>query len=614
MDKLEALRRYFGYDSFRSGQEALVDALLGSRDVLGVMPTGAGKSLCYQLPAILQPGTALVVSPLISLMQDQVRALGEAGVHAAYLNSALTEGQYTRALQNAAQGCYKLVYVAPERLLTPRFLQFAQRAPLSLLAVDEAHCVSQWGQDFRPAYLQIGDFLQALPQRPPVAAFTATATDQVRADIVRLLALQDPLCRVTGFDRPNLRFELRHPKDKRAELLSLLRGFTGESGIVYCATRKAVEEVCGCLLENGFSAAPYHAGLSKQQRQQHQEDFLYSRVQIMVATNAFGMGIDKPDVRYVVHYNMPKDVESYYQEAGRAGRDGAPAQCVLLYSPLDVHTAEFLIEHERESDTLEPQVRAQVQALDRARLRQMVNYSTSKRCLRHFLLSYFGEQAPAHCGNCSNCDPAGEVDITVDAQKILCCVKRTGERYGLSLITGILRGARTQRILELGLERHRCWGLLRGMRAEQIRERIQWLTELQCLSVSDGTYPVLSLGPAAPGVLFHGEKVRMRVADGAAAKSTRKDRRYALQGDEAAQALYERLRALRDHLARSKGVPSYVIFGEESLRAMALSKPATPQALLAVYGVGQYKLEHYGDQFLSCIAAYQAQQANGQTG
>ena len=404
MTKEEALKTYFGYDAFRGGQEPVIDTLLSGRDALAIMPTGAGKSVCYQVPALLLPGITLVISPLVSLMRDQVTQLVQMGVPAAFLNSSLTFRQYLLALSRAKEGRYKIIYVAPERLETEGFLDFACHADISLVAVDEAHCISQWGQDFRPSYLHIPAFLEKLGRRPPLGAFTATATPEVREDIEKLLGLRDPLRVTTGFDRKNLYFEVQEPADKRSALLELVRSRPDKCGIVYCSTRKTVEEVCGLLQEAGVSATRYHAGLEPEERQRNQEDFLYDRARVMVATNAFGMGIDKSDVRYVIHYNMPKDLESYYQEAGRAGRDGQPARCTLLYSGTDVRTIRFFIDKEREADNgLPADVKAEAARKAEERLKYMTFYSTTQHCLRGFLLQYFGEAAPKKCGNCSCC-------------------------------------------------------------------------------------------------------------------------------------------------------------------------------------------------------------------
>lgn len=403
MEKLQALKTYFGHDAFRPGQEEMIDALLAGRDALGVMPTGAGKSMCYQIPALMKHGITLVISPLISLMKDQVAALKSAGIPAAYINSSLTPRQMDLAMERATALAYKIIYVAPERLEAPSFLTFVRNAPIALVAVDEAHCVSQWGQDFRPNYLKIADFLDSLPQRPPVGAFTATATARVKDDIIRLLRLRDPVCVTTGFDRPNLFFEVERPKHKYAALEAILRGKQGQSGIVYCATRKTVEDVCSKLAMAGFSVSRYHAGLSDEERRANQEDFQYDRVAVMIATNAFGMGIDKSNVSFVIHYNMPRSMEAYYQEAGRAGRDGSDAECILFYSGQDIITGRWMIEHAEPNPELTPQEQASIRRQDYQRLQQMISYCNDSVCLRGSILRYFGQQATEHCGNCSLC-------------------------------------------------------------------------------------------------------------------------------------------------------------------------------------------------------------------
>lgn len=403
MDKLETLKYYFGHNTFRPGQETLVDALLDHRDALGIMPTGAGKSMCYQIPALMTPGIALVISPLISLMKDQVMGLIASGVPAAYLNSSLTPKQLDLATERACQGAYRIIYVAPERLDTLSFRRFAMQAPITLIAVDEAHCVSQWGQDFRPSYLKIADFIESLPKRPPVGAFTATATSKVRSDIIRLLRLQHPVEASTGFDRPNLFFDVLHPKDKEAALKDLLRKRKNQSGIIYCATRRNVEEVAAKLEKAGYQVGTYHAGMSDQYRQENQEAFQEDRIQIMVATNAFGMGIDKSNVNYVIHYNMPRSMEAYYQEAGRAGRDGSKADCILLYSGADIFTAKWMIDHTEPNEALTAEERQAVRQEDLRRMEDMITYCTGGKCLRSYILHYFGENVPDTCTTCGNC-------------------------------------------------------------------------------------------------------------------------------------------------------------------------------------------------------------------
>ena len=598
MTKEEALKTYFGYDAFRGGQEAVIDALLSGRDVMAVMPTGAGKSVCYQVPALLLPGITIVVSPLVSLMRDQVTALVQMGVPAAYLNSSLTFRQYLLALDRAKAGRYKIIYVAPERLETEGFRSFAETADISLVAVDEAHCISQWGQDFRPSYLNIPAFVNALPKRPPVGAFTATATPDVRSDILKLLELRSPLSVTTGFDRANLYFEVRQPSGKRAALLELVRSRPGKCGIVYCATRKTVEEVCDFLREEGIAATRYHAGLEPEERLQNQEDFLYDRAAVMVATNAFGMGIDKSDVRYVIHYNMPKDMESYYQEAGRAGRDGAPSSCILLYSGQDVRTAQFLIEHSEPREELDAVTAAQLRERDRERLRQMEGYCRTRRCLRQYILQYFGESAPDYCGTCYNClHNFEEVDISREAKLIVRCISETGQCFGAGVIAETLCGAVTDKVRKYHMDRESTYGALRELTQAEVRERIRCLMEEGVLEASSGPYPVLRLTEKAEDVVYGAAPLLMR--------SDRKEQPAVrpvpteLEGEDA--ELFRRLRALRAKAARFQGIPAYMVFSDKTLREMAVRRPATMAQLRAVGGVGSAKAERYGRQFLEEI-------------
>ena len=612
MDKKSLLKRHFGHENFRRGQEELIDALLSGHDVLGVMPTGAGKSVCYQLPALLLPGLTVVVSPLISLMKDQVAALTQAGLPAAYLNSSLTPAQQQEALRRAAAGAYRLIYVAPERLTSPAFLRFARSAEISLVAVDEAHCVSQWGQDFRPSYLDIAGFVAGLPRRPAVGAFTATATDKVKADIGTLLGLRAPLCVTTGFDRPNLFFEVARPKSKIAYLRAFLARQRGQSGIVYCATRKGVETVCEQLMGAGIAATRYHAGLSDEERRKNQDDFVYDRVQVMVATNAFGMGIDKSNVSFVVHYNMPKNIESYYQEAGRAGRDGAGARCVLLFSPNDVRTARFLIENGEENQALTPEVRARVREQDLERLERMVGYCKTTKCLRAYLLGYFGEEAPAHCGRCGNC--AGEMeerDITLEAQKILSGVARVEKKYrsglGITAVMQMLRGSREQRILRLGLDKLPTYGVMADVDRIRLRAEIDYLLEEGYLILQGEEYPVLRLTERASEVLFHGRRVTLRQRRPTAAERTASARKGAkAMPGPVDDELFQALRALRFQLAQKESVPAYVVFSNATLADMAARRPATPEEFLQVSGVGEAKARKYAKPFLAEIAAWRA--------
>lgn len=610
MDKLDALRRYFGYEAFRPGQEGVVDALCSGRDALCVMPTGAGKSLCYQIPALLLHGVTLVVSPLISLMKDQVAALNEAGVRAAYLNSSLTPGQYRRALDNAAQGMYKIIYVAPERLETPEFRMNCARMEIPLVAVDEAHCVSQWGQDFRPSYLRIREFIAGLPVRPAVGAFTATATEQVREDIGKLLELRTPYRITTGFDRPNLRFEVRAPKDKNQELLGLMQRFRNRCGIVYCATRKGVEEVCDVLNVHGYAATRYHAGLADEERRKNQDDFLYDRATVMAATNAFGMGIDKSNVGFVIHYNMPKNLEGYYQEAGRAGRDGSPADCILLYARQDVRTNQFLIDHEADNPELSAEQADAVRENQRRALRSMTDYCTTSECLRATILQYFGEKACSACGNCSNCEGEfDEVDVTREAHSILQCVSELRQRFGKTVVLDVLRGGKGERICRLGLDKTGCYGALRGAEEAQLRAVLDELLRTGVLATDDGEYPVLRLGKNAAAVLYENARVTMKVKRRQAKHQEEKlpnmleKRRSTAQVPED-DPLLAALKALRRRLADAKHQPAFVVFTDATLRDMCAKKPMTKQEMLLVSGVGERKLAQYGKAFLEEIKKF----------
>lgn len=609
MEKLEALKHYFGYDAFRPGQEELIDRLLTGCDVLGVMPTGAGKSLCFQLPALLLGGVTLVVSPLISLMKDQVNSLTQAGISAAYLNSSLTPAQYAAAMRNARRGQYRIIYVAPERLMTEDFLSFAQSTQISLVTVDEAHCVSQWGQDFRPQYLRVAEFIGALPHRPPVGAFTATATARVREDILQKLQLQTPFTLVTGFDRPNLRYAVEQPRDKFAALTEFLRAGGEKAGIVYCATRKTVEEVCERLNGAGFSARRYHAGLPDEERRGSQDDFLYDRCRVMVATNAFGMGIDKSNVSFVVHYNMPKNMESYYQEAGRAGRDGSPADCLLLYSGQDIILNRWLIDHTEENSEMGEEERRAFRRNERDLLNKMALYCQTGDCLRRYILAYFGENAPESCGNCGNCDGGAVLtDITVEAQKVLSCVKRAGERYGALTIAETLHGAESEKLKHAGLDQLTTHGIMSDTPIAELRRLITGLVQQRYLVTQGDDYPVLALGPRAEDVLFRGARVSMRTRPQRPAEERRRSSRRAAQTGYAPHpALLERLKKLRAELAAKQSVPAYVIFTDASLTDMCRQLPADSREFLQVSGVGEAKLKRYGEAFLREIETFVAQ-------
>lgn len=601
-DKYGVLKEYFGHDSFREGQDRITDSLLGGRDVLGIMPTGAGKSICYQVPALMFEGVTVVVSPLISLMKDQVSALVQSGVAAAYINSSLTHAQYLKVLQNTKNGKYKIIYVAPERLCAPAFLEICRSLSISMVAVDEAHCVSQWGQDFRPSYLKIPDFIESLPSRPVVGAFTATATGTVREDIKNLLKLRAPLVVATGFDRPNLFFSVMHPNKKSIALMKLIKERKGESGIVYCSTRKAVEEVCELLNKNGFTATRYHAGLDEDERRLNQDDFVYDRAPIMVATNAFGMGIDKSNVSFVIHYNMPKNMESYYQEAGRAGRDGRNADCILLYSSKDVRTNQFLINNSEPNPDLTEDEQEEVRRRDRERLKKMTFYCTTHKCLRKFILEYFGDKSPERCCKCSNCLSNHEnTDITVDAQKIMSCVARTGQRYGKKVICDVLRGSKNERLISAGLSRQSTYGIMADCTEKRLRDIIEYLCENGYMTAEGDEYPILRLTPKSRGVLTGSETLRMMLEipqkkEASSAKSA--------SIPPADEKLLAALKELRRSLAMRQSVPAYVVFSDATLMDMCRIKPKTRDEFMEVSGVGQRKAIRYGEVFLATIAEF----------
>lgn len=601
-DKLSVLKEYFGHDSFREGQDRITDSLLGGRDVLGIMPTGTGKSICYQVPALMFDGITIVVSPLISLMKDQVSALVQSGVAAAYINSSLTHAQYLKVLQNTESGKYKIIYVAPERLCAPAFLGICRNLNISMVAVDEAHCVSQWGQDFRPSYLKIPDFIDALNSRPVVGAFTATATGAVRDDIKTLLRLVSPLVVTTGFDRPNLFFSVMQPKNKSIELMKLIKERKNESGIVYCSTRKAVEEVCELLQKNGFAATRYHAGLDENERRRNQDDFVYDRAAIMVATNAFGMGIDKSNVSFVIHYNMPKNMESYYQEAGRAGRDGRSADCILLYSAKDVRTNQFLINNSEPNPDLTEDEQEEVRRRDRERLKQMTFYCTTHKCLRKFILEYFGDKGPERCEKCSNCLSNHEnTDITVDAQKIMSCVARTGQRYGKKVICDVLRGSKNERLISAGLSRQSTYGIMADCPEKRLRDIIGHLCENGYMTAEGDEYPILRLTSKSRGVLTGSETLRMMLEIPQKKKASSAKSAALSPADE---KLLIALKELRRSLAMRQSVPAYVVFSDATLVDMCRLKPKTQEEFMEVSGVGQAKSQRYGEVFLAVIAEF----------
>lgn len=598
-DKLSVLKDYFGHDSFRDGQEQIVDALLDGRDALCIMPTGAGKSMCYQIPALLFDGVTIVVSPLISLMKDQVGSLVQSGVPAAYINSSLSYPQFLRVLSNVEHGKYKIIYVAPERLLTDGFLDTCKKIKISMVAVDEAHCASQWGQDFRPSYLKIISFVESLANPPIVGAFTATATNDVKEDIKKILRLENPFEITTGFDRPNLFFGVIKSSSKDEKLIDLIRERGDRSGIVYCATRKNVESVCELLCDNGFSAARYHAGLDEYERRKNQEDFVFDRKNIMVATNAFGMGIDKSNVTYVIHYNMPKNIESYYQEAGRAGRDGGEADCILLYSPKDVRLNRFMIENSEGNDELTIEENEQIRERDFERLKYMTFYSTINDCLRGFILRYFGGEKKAYCGKCSNCLSVHKlVDVTIDAQKIMSCIARTGQRYGKTVICDVLKGSKSEKILKAELNNQSTYGIMKEVTARHIFGTIDFLAEKEYIS-SDNETEVLKLLPKSRDVLFGRERLVMKKVENSEKVVKTHRPEVPVNSD-----LLDALKALRKGIASKKSVPAYVIFTDATLIDMCKKCPETPDEMLEVSGVGRTKLDKFGKQFLEEIAKF----------
>ena len=613
MNKFDVLKKYFGYSEFREGQETLIDGILSGRDVLGIMPTGAGKSICYQVPALLLSGITIVISPLISLMKDQVQALNQAGVHAAYINSSLSESQISKALRLAAAGQYKIIYVAPERLETYEFLSFAKDAEISMLTVDEAHCISQWGQDFRPSYLKIVQFIKQLEKRPIISAFTATATENVKEDILCVLGLAEPEILVTGFDRKNLYFAVETPKKKDTYVINYVKEHASESGIIYCATRKNVDKVYEKLYEEGIPVTKYHAGLSGEERRQNQEDFIYDNNPVMVATNAFGMGIDKSNVRYVLHYNMPQSLENYYQEAGRAGRDGEKAECILLYSPQDVVVNRFLLDSKEQNAEYTAEENDAVRARDEERLRLMTYYCVTTGCLRTYILHYFGEKASSHCGNCLNCiREYVETDVTEAARSIISCVEEVRGRYGINVIAGMLAGDERAKLREYGLFSYQTYGILKPMKEAEIKEIIQQLVIENILFQTNDKYALLKMGEGAKNVMEGDMRVITKKVKedpkkeelSAAKKGTGAKKRRSDILNSRGLELFEQLRELRTTIAKEENMPPYIIFADKTLIDMCVRVPMDKKEMLKVTGVGENKFERYGERFLAVIEEY----------
>ena len=608
VNALETLKTYFGYDTFREGQEKIVEAILTNRDVLAIMPTGAGKSICYQIPALILPGITLVISPLISLMQDQVKALNDAGIHAAFINSSLTENQISKALYLAASGRYKIIYVAPERLENYEFLEFARNVEISMVTVDEAHCISQWGQDFRPSYLKIVEFIKNLPKRPIVSAFTATATEEVKNDILCTLSLADPEVVITGFDRKNLYYSVENIRRKDEFIMEYIEKHPTESGIIYCATRKNVDNLFELLFKRGVPVTRYHAGLTNETRKKNQDDFIYDRTPVIIATNAFGMGIDKSNVRYVIHYNMPQSMENYYQEAGRAGRDGENSQCILLFSLQDVMIDRMLLDNKDFSD-VDEEDEYLIRQRDIRRLQTMEGYCKTTGCLRNYILEYFGEKTSGPCDNCGNCHREyHEVDMTAEAKWVVNCVAETRGRYGLTIVLGTLMGAKRARLRELRTDQYKSYGALSGHSEAELRTLISQMTERGYLYQTQEKYSVLKLGDITP---LKDENIRviMRTYEEKEPdkkkkiqKTVRKRSTDALTS--AGYDLFEVLRKLRLEIAKEESMPPYIIFSDKTLIDMCVKKPSDEEEMLNVSGVGANKLKKYGQRFLEEIQKF----------
>lgn len=601
----EALKAVFGYDSFRPGQEAVINAILEGRDILAVMPTGAGKSLCYQVPAMLLSGITLVISPLISLMQDQVKALNEAGVDAAFINSSLSEKELNDTFKNAYKGHYKIIYVAPERLMSEGFISFAKSVEISMVTVDEAHCISQWGQDFRPSYMDIAEFINILDKRPIISAFTATATQNVREDIICSLGLNNPYFLVTGFDRENLFFQVDKPQNKERFILDFIERHRGESGIIYCATRKNVDSLYTLLRKQHISVGKYHAGMSNEERKQMQNDFVFDYTSIVIATNAFGMGIDKSNVRFVIHYNMPSSIENYYQEAGRAGRDGLNSECILLFSPQDIIINRFLLEHKDFSD-IDPIDAMTIRERDIKRLQIMEGYCYTTECLRNYILKYFGEDPKKPCDDCGNCLRQFEtLDMTDEAKKIINCIYESRGRYGKNIIMDTVLGAKTARLTEIGATEYKSYGVLESSNKNLLRRLIEEL--LLEGYIATGEYQVLKLGDISR--LKNTEtKVLVKITDeDKMAKRKEKPKKNKKGIDSLTSAgfkLFDKLKELRLEIARAEKIPPYIVFNDKTLIDMCAKMPTTKSDMLNVSGVGENKYGKYGERFIAVIKEY----------
>ena len=604
----EALKAVFGYDSFRPGQEAVINAILEGRDILAVMPTGAGKSLCYQVPAMLLSGITLVISPLISLMQDQVKALNEAGVNAAFINSSLSEKELNDTFKNAYKGHYKIIYVAPERLMSEGFISFAKSVEISMVTVDEAHCISQWGQDFRPSYMDIAEFINILDKRPIISAFTATATQNVREDIICSLGLNNPYFLVTGFDRENLFFQVDKPQNKERFILDFIERHRGESGIIYCATRKNVDSLYTLLRKQHISVGKYHAGMSNEERKQMQNDFVFDYTSIVIATNAFGMGIDKSNVRFVIHYNMPSSMENYYQEAGRAGRDGLNSECILLFSPQDIIINRFLLEHKDFSD-IDSIDAMTIRERDIKRLQIMEGYCYTTECLRNYILKYFGEDPKKPCDDCGNCLRQFEtLDMTDEAKKIINCIYESRGRYGKNIIMDTVLGANTARLEEIGASKYKSYGVLESSNKTLLRRLIEEL--LLEGYIQTGEYQVLKLGDISK-LKLKDTKVLVKITDEDKVTNRKLKHKKNIKGMDSLTSsgfkLFDKLKELRLEIAREEKMPPYIVFNDKTLIDMCAKTPTTKSDMLNVSGVGENKYGKYGERFIAVIKEYAKQ-------